>query len=285
MGRRWSRKRKQEEKKSKASNKRSKPWVITIPGNAKMEAYYALQGLHNHQWIDREFVECKTDEEKERERMEWLTSLRTMLPASFRIGTDVDPVVRERLELELDSHFVDAEMEIVIDEDHQGEGATTQNTNENGNDDEKPASTKTKLMAPAKHIPYIPHAYQLSVDRRTIRRNAKLQEFHEWLTTQTSCGNITRQETVSMIPPVVLSVEPHHTVLDMCAAPGSKTSQLLEIVSTPTSSGDLEPHGCVVANDSDPKRGERVFCVMYVSCSRTYCLTKHNSQRTCWCIS
>ena len=40
----------------------------------------------------------------------------------------------------------------------------------------------------------------------------------------------------------------------MCAAPGSKTSQLLEIVNLPTKEGDLEPTGCVVANDSDPKR-------------------------------
>jgi hypothetical protein len=33
---------------------------------------------------------------------------------------------------------------------------------------------------------------------------------------------------VSMIPPQLLDVEPHHFVLDMCAAPGSKTAQLLE---------------------------------------------------------
>ena len=33
-----------------------------------------------------------------------------------------------------------------------------------------------------------------------------------------------------MIPPLVLDVEPHHWVLDMCAAPGSKTFQLLEMI-------------------------------------------------------
>jgi 16S rRNA C967 or C1407 C5-methylase (RsmB/RsmF family) len=246
MGRRWSRKRKQQEKKSKRPKER-KSWVKVTPGNAKFEAYYAIQGLHNLSLNKNgDFVECTTDKQKEEERMAWLTSLRAMLPASFRIGTDVDPVLRERLELELDSHFVDTEMEIVVQDDDD-------------DDDKKPPSTTTtKTIAPAKHIPYIPHAYQLSVDRRTIRRNPKLQEFHEWLTTQTSCGNITRQETVSMIPPIVLSVEPHHTVLDMCAAPGSKTSQLLEIVST-CGSGDLEPRGCVVANDSDPKRGKQII--------------------------
>lgn len=37
-----------------------------------------------------------------------------------------------------------------------------------------------------------------------------------------------------MIPPLMLQVEPHHVVLDMCAAPGSKTAQLLSAIhSTP----------------------------------------------------
>lgn len=40
----------------------------------------------------------------------------------------------------------------------------------------------------------------------------------------------------------------------MCAAPGSKTSQILEIVSEIPKTGGLEPEGCVVANDADPKR-------------------------------
>ena len=42
-------------------------------------------------------------------------------------------------------------------------------------------------------------------------------------------GGVSRQEAVSMIPPLLLQVEPHHRVLDMCAAPGSKTAQLLEV--------------------------------------------------------
>ncbi len=43
-------------------------------------------------------------------------------------------------------------------------------------------------------------------------------------------GNISRQEAVSMIPPLLLDVKPHHKVLDMCAAPGSKTAQLVEFL-------------------------------------------------------
>lgn len=33
-----------------------------------------------------------------------------------------------------------------------------------------------------------------------------------------------------MIPPLVLDVKPEHKVLDMCAAPGSKTAQLIEAI-------------------------------------------------------
>jgi 16S rRNA C967 or C1407 C5-methylase (RsmB/RsmF family) len=33
-----------------------------------------------------------------------------------------------------------------------------------------------------------------------------------------------------MIPPLVLDVKPDHFVLDMCAAPGSKTCQIVEMI-------------------------------------------------------
>lgn len=78
-----------------------------------------------------------------------------------------------------------------------------------------------------------------------------------------------------MIPPLLLEVMPHHNVnsplhslhtnfngrlrqvLDCCAAPGSKTTQLLEALHAqkldgiPTSS---IPEGLLLANDSDAKR-------------------------------
>ena len=51
-----------------------------------------------------------------------------------------------------------------------------------------------------------------------------------------------------MIPVTLLGVEPHHAVLDMCAAPGSKTIQLLEYLHS-----DLDRFntGFVIANDRD----------------------------------
>ena len=76
-----------------------------------------------------------------------------------------------------------------------------------------------------------------------------------------------------MLPAVLLGVRPGHAVLDMCAAPGSKTSQLVEMLHGAGGGGDdggggggggggdvsgAEPRtasgGVVVANDNDAVR-------------------------------
>ncbi len=53
------------------------------------------------------------------------------------------------------------------------------------------------------------------------------------------------QEAASMIPPVVLDAKPDNAVLDMCSAPGSKTTQLAAM---------MQNKGVLVSNDSDYKR-------------------------------
>ena len=77
-----------------------------------------------------------------------------------------------------------------------------------------------------------------------------------------------------MIPPLVLGVEPHHKVLDMCAAPGSKTAQLIEAVHA--EEGTV-PKGLVVANDADNSR-----CYMLVHQAKrlqspNYIITNHDA--------
>jgi len=94
-------------------------------------------------------------------------------------------------------------------------------------------------------------AWQLNLTRKDIRREEAYFKLHNFLISETESGNISRQETVSMIPPIVLDVKPHHKVLDMCAAPGSKTGQLIEAMHAIE---DVVPEGLVVANDSDNSR-------------------------------
>ncbi|GMT37783.1 hypothetical protein PFISCL1PPCAC_29080, partial [Pristionchus fissidentatus] len=68
--------------------------------------------------------------------------------------------------------------------------------------------------------------------------------------TEAELGNVSRQEAVSMIPPLLLKPEAHHHVLDVCAAPGSKTMQLIEM----QHETDPNPSGFIIANDVDKKR-------------------------------
>ena len=93
-----------------------------------------------------------------------------------------------------------------------------------------------------------------TADRRQIRKDERLEALKRWLVAHNSAGAITRQEAVSMVPPLFLDVQPHHAVLDLCAAPGSKTSQLLEHVHAPAAAGGAAAAGYVVANDADTQR-------------------------------
>jgi 16S rRNA C967 or C1407 C5-methylase (RsmB/RsmF family) len=111
-------------------------------------------------------------------------------------------------------------------------------------------------IQPAEQLPWYPNGfgYKLGVDRRAIRKLDVLTDLHKWMIRHTDNGNITRQEAVSMVPPLALDVHPHHRCLDMCAAPGSKTTQLLEIVNRSLLDPDPSRRGLVVANDSDTDR-------------------------------
>ncbi|CAN8000835.1 unnamed protein product [Ixodes pacificus] len=126
------------------------------------------------------------------------------------------------------------------------------------------------------NLPWYPGelAWQLDLSRVMIRKSEAYSRLHSFLISETETGNITRQETVSMLPPLLLDVKPHHKVLDMCAAPGSKTAQLMEMLHGRVSN---IPTGVVVANDVDNKR-----CYMLVHQAKrlhsTCCLvTNHDA--------
>lgn len=74
------------------------------------------------------------------------------------------------------------------------------------------------------------NAFKLGFDKRTMRKSEKLKALQQWMVFNSDVGNLTRQEAVSMVPPLALNVQPGHKVLDMCASPGSKTTQILEVV-------------------------------------------------------
>ncbi|CAK9877811.1 unnamed protein product [Sphagnum jensenii] len=120
-------------------------------------------------------------------------------------------------------------------------------------------------------------AWHLSFSRMQLRKLPILERIHEFLKQENEIGSITRQEAVSMIPPLFLKVEPHHKVLDMCAAPGSKTFQLLEMIHQADKLGEL-PDGMVIANDSDVQRCHLLIHQTKRMCSPNILVTNHDAQ-------
>ncbi|KAK3306605.1 mitochondrial GTPase 2-like protein [Chaetomium strumarium] len=85
---------------------------------------------------------------------------------------------------------------------------------------------------PPKPVPWYPDglAWSMTTPKNVIRKFPPFAAFQKFLVSETSVGNISRQEVVSMIPPLLMDVKPGMTVLDLCAAPGSKAAQLLEMI-------------------------------------------------------
>ncbi|KAI8922766.1 S-adenosyl-L-methionine-dependent methyltransferase [Entophlyctis helioformis] len=122
-------------------------------------------------------------------------------------------------------------------------------------------------VQPPEPVPWYPNdlAWVFDCGRTALRKSPQVNDFHRFLVSETEVGNISRQEVVSMVPVFFLDVKPGHKVglgllitlhCDRCAAPGSKTAQLLEAVhaNENETAGESMPDGLVVANDSDYDR-------------------------------
>ncbi|KAH7904979.1 S-adenosyl-L-methionine-dependent methyltransferase [Hygrophoropsis aurantiaca] len=119
------------------------------------------------------------------------------------------------------------------------------------------AEFEGEQVPPPSQLPWYPEglAWQFNVSKKVLRKSVEFKKFHSFLVFETEVGNISRQEAVSMIPPLLLDVQPYHKVIDMCAAPGSKTAQLLEALhAQDTATSTSTPPGLLIANDSDGKR-------------------------------
>jgi 16S rRNA C967 or C1407 C5-methylase (RsmB/RsmF family) len=82
-------------------------------------------------------------------------------------------------------------------------------------------------------------------------------------------GRITRQEAVSMIPVLALGVEAGDMVLDMCASPGSKTTQISE---------HLSESGMVVANEVVSSRVNTLVSNVQRHGSRSSVVVNHDGR-------
>ncbi|KAK5937332.1 tRNA (cytosine-5-)-methyltransferase ncl1 [Knufia obscura] len=142
-------------------------------------------------------------------------------------------------------------------------------------------------------------AWYMTTPKNVIRRFGPFANFQKFLVAETDVGNITRQEVVSMIPPLVIDLKPGMTVLDLCAAPGSKSAQLLELVNAGEedrarqvahnfNSGldrpageefldDGRSTGLLIANDIDYKRAHMLVHQMKRLSSPNIIVTNHDA--------
>ncbi|KAF4754477.1 hypothetical protein FOZ62_027833, partial [Perkinsus olseni] len=95
-----------------------------------------------------------------------------------------------------------------------------------------------------------------SLGRKDVKKKAELKELKQWFVSQELRGCVARQEAVSMIPALFAKIDrPDLTVMDMCAAPGSKTCQMIESLSNTCPEDKFSiPEGLVLANDIEWKR-------------------------------
>lgn len=142
----------------------------------------------------------------------------------------------------------------------------------------------------------------MTTPKQVIRRHAPFASFQKFLVAETEVGNISRQELVSMIPPLLIDIRPGMAVLDMCAAPGSKSAQLMEALhageeetilqaAKQVKEGGAGPEplgpeglnddgrttGLLIANDSDYKRAHLLIHQMKRLSSPNLIVTNHDA--------
>ena len=107
-------------------------------------------------------------------------------------------------------------------------------------------------------------AWALPFDRGSAQGDVKavLNALHE-------TGRLTRQEASSMLPVLALGAKPGDVVLDMCASPGSKTTQIAE---------HMEERGLVLANEVVNSRVNMLVTNVQRHGSRTVAVVHHDGR-------
>ncbi|KYN33108.1 tRNA (cytosine-5-)-methyltransferase CG6133 [Trachymyrmex septentrionalis] len=211
----FAEKRREKQKKNEwNSTSQSGSYADIIRENKDFENYYKTQGI---------VPEDKWDA--------FISTIRTNLPVAFRI-TGSKAEAKALLEIIKSDFFKE-----ILNADLDG--------------DKEDVNSRAKTILHS--LPFYPEelAWQLQLTRKDIRRSEAYFRLHNFLIAETNNGSISRQEVVSMVPPLVLDVKSSHKVLDMCAAPGSKTAQLIEMIHADE---ENPPEGFVIANDVDNNR-------------------------------
>ena len=102
-----------------------------------------------------------------------------------------------------------------------------------------------------------------------FERGAAVGHVKEIMTALHDTGRITRQEAVSMLPVLGLNPAPGECILDLCASPGSKTTQICE---------HLGDSGAVIANEVISGRVNTLVTNVQRHASRTAVVVQHDGR-------
>jgi len=90
------------------------------------------------------------------------------------------------------------------------------------------------------------------------KKKPENQEFFHLLKRENDNG-ILRQELVSMIPVSLVDLSDEDVVLDMCAAPGNKSVQILELMYEKARLKGVLPSGLLVSNEIQQNRADKLI--------------------------
>ncbi len=124
-----------------------------------------------------------------------------------------------------------------------------------------PDATRTALIAAGHELNPVGWFDLASTTRASVRDLQALS--------QHAAGDFHLQSLSSMIPPLVLDAQPGDAVLDLCAAPGSKTSQIAAMMCN---------RGQLIAIDSSRPRFYRLREVLRVLGAQAECMCAHGER-------
>jgi len=135
-------------------------------------------------------------------------------------------------------------------------------------------------MHSPKRVKWAKGMYTVNISKTELRDTDGTNEFRLMLKREQSANTIRRQDLASSLAVQLLNVKPYHRVLEMCAAPGSKSTQILEALHTDENSEYVSnPEGLLVSNDAKMKRIGKLKVALRDSNSPNYLISCVFGQR------
>jgi 16S rRNA C967 or C1407 C5-methylase (RsmB/RsmF family) len=121
-------------------------------------------------------------------------------------------------------------------------------------------------------LSFLENAYEIKELDKT-----KHKELKEFLIRENDIG-ISRQELVAMLPVYMVDIEEDYIVLDMCASPGNKSLQVIELMSEKARLKGILARGVLIANELNPERAQKLVHLLQTQPSPNVIVTESAAQ-------